>query len=232
MSKSENQEVLADFLEKNPEWHDYADLLVVPPSPGEISDEYPGTSSDVLDRADEIMAGGYTRGAFYVRLMSSGQSQSMAEMLALQKGPGLDTDDVFFSGSKPLYDQFGSQKHLDRFLKQAKARGFTPPVNSTYYPNLARFPGDPEAFVTRAQGRSYIKKLCESRGWECSGGVKAEYREPERDPYETAPALADDIVRESMAEEIKKNPEMSKQERRQLRSKVIKKHSHKWQGDG
>lgn len=228
MSK-QPETTLMEFLEANPEWDEYKDLLLCPPSAQEIKDEFPDVSDEVLDRAYDVMPAGYTRGAFYIRIRHEGQSPSMAEMFTLQKGPGLDTDDVFFSGSKPLYDQFGSQKHLDRFLKQAKARGFTPSVNSTYYPNLARFPGDPEAFVTRAQGRSYIKKLCEDRGWACEGGVKVEHRQPERDPYETAAPLANDIVAESMADELKKNPEMSKQDRRNLRAKVVEKHAHKWQ---
>ena len=222
-----NDDGLTVFLEENPTWGDYMDLIMAPPTADELKAEHPDVGAELVERCGEVMQGGFTRGAFYWKLRSSGKGSNMAEMLALQRGPGLDTDDVFFSGQKPLYDQFESQKHLDKFLARSRAMGHKPSVNSTYYPNLARFPGDPEAFVSRSQGRSYIKKLCETRGWACEGGVNVKHRQPEVDPMESRIKLGEDIVRESMADEQRKNPGMSKKQRKELREKVIAKHSYK-----
>lgn len=69
----------------------------------------------------------------------------------------------------------------------ARSYGVNPEAAS-YFPQLARFPGDPEAFVT---SRSEIRKLLEKRGWSASGIVEYEAKkERSAGPYE----VSDDIV--------------------------------------
>lgn len=202
------------------------DLIVSPPSPEEIQEQWGDVDSSVLQRCYELVKQDITRGAQYWMMRQSGSNDRFAAMISLQSGPGLSTDDTFFHGQKPLYDQFGSQKHLDRYLQAAKKRGFTPSTNATYFPNLARFQGDPEAFVTRAQGRSYIRKLCERRGWACEGDINVNHREPESDPLasENCKPLGEDIIRDRAAEMVKKDPGLKRLNRTELREKIISNH--------
>jgi hypothetical protein len=218
------------FLKDNPEWQSVADLIHYPPSAEEITESFADADPELLKRCDEWVQPNVTRGAIYYKMRSSGESEKMAAMLALQRSTGISTDDTFFSGSKPLYDQFESQKHLDRFLGYAKAQGFTPPVNSTYFPNLARFPGDKEAWVTRAMGRSYIRKLIEQRGGKMDASMNATWNEPESDPLEAknCTPLGDDIVKRYSDRMVKKDPSLSRLSRRELREKVIETHGPTW----
>lgn len=203
------------------------DLIEAPPSRDELVDEWGSdVDSQVLERCLELIKPGITRGAQYWMMRYKGSTDKFSAMVSLQSGPGLNTDDTFFHGQKPLYDQFGSQRHLDRHLKAAKKRGFTPSPQSTYFSNIARFPGDPEAFVTRAQGRSYIRKLLEKRGWSCDGDIKVNGREPESDPLapENCKPLADDLVRKRAASMIQKDPDLKRVNRTELRNRIIETH--------
>jgi len=218
------------FLKDNPEWQECADLIMYPPSGEEISEAFPDADHEVMKRCDEWIQPNVTRGAIYLKMREQGESAKMAAMLALQRSTGISTDDTFFSGSKPLYDQFGSQKHLDRYLGYAKKQGFTPPVNSTYFANLARFPGDKEAWVTRAMGRSYIRKLIEQRGGKMDASMNAVWNEPENDPLDAknCTPLGDDIVKRYGDRMVKKDPSLGQLSRRELREKVIEKHGPTW----
>ena len=219
-----------EIADQYPQFSKCPDLVFAPPDRKEILKEWGGSGftvdQQVLERCMEMIDHTITRGAQYWMMRFNGSSDSFAAMIALQQGPGINTDDTFFHGSKPLYDQFGSQQHLDRYLKAAKRRGFTPSVNSTYFPSLARFAGDPEAFVTRAQGRGYIRKLCEKRGWACEGAVKVDHREPESDPLapEKCTPLGEDIISNRASEMMNKNPDLRFMNRKDLREQIIDKH--------
>ena len=223
----DKKKTVTEFCEENPEWKSCPDLLLMPPSREElVEDMCYELDENFLKKSGQRMSNGATRGAFYAMQRINGSTHKFAEMLALQRGPALDTDDVFFSGSKPLYDQFQSTRTLNTHLKASAKHGFRPSPNSTYFPGLARFRGDPEAYVTRAQGRGYIKKLLESRGWACEGGVNVEHRQPESDPLapENCVRLADDIIADKAKEMIAKDPSLKKVNRKDLRAEIIKKH--------
>lgn len=217
-----------EWIGENPEWQAFPDLIAVPPMESEIKAEFPDCDSEVLARCCEWMVPGFvTRGAMYMRLRLSGDGNVWAAMCCLQRGPVLSTDDTFFQGAKPLYDQFGSQKHLDGYLKASARHGFVPDKNAVYFPNLARFKGDPEAYVTRAQGRSYIKKLLEKRGWSAEGAVNVKGRGPEHDPLspDKCIPLGEDIIQGRMARMMKDNPDLKHADRKKLRSQIIDRHS-------
>ena len=215
-----------EFVANNPEWQANADLIYVPPTWDEIAESYEDASTDVLDRCMEFIGPMVTRGAMYIRLRKEGNSHNWAAMCALQKGPALSTDDTFFQGSKPLYDQFESQKHLDGYLKESAKRGFVPNKNAVYFPGIARFRGDPEAYVTRAQGRTYIKGLLERRGWACEGAVKTAHRQPEDDPLaaRNCVRLADNIIIDRAKTMQKQDPSVKRMSRQALREKIIAEH--------
>lgn len=231
ISQASNEDVIAEVIKDDPDWAVCPDMLVAPPDAGELRELYPDVSEGLASHCLEPVRAGASkvavaRGAFYCMMRMTGVSPRLAEMLAMQQGPGLDTDDTFFQGQKPLYDQFGSQKHLDRHLKTASQHGFTPSVNATYFPNLARFQGDPEAYVTRSQGRSYIRKLLEKRGWACEGGINVKGREPESDPLapENCKPLGEDIIRSREAKMFQQDPSLKRVNRKELRERIIEKH--------
>jgi len=218
---------LEEFLGVHPEWIVCPEAIIAPPDEEELLEWYPELEgSELLSRHMEAMNQGVSRGANYAQMRMNGSEHKFAEMISLQKSPGLQTDAIFFSGHRTLYDQFGSQKHLDRFVNTSKAHGFTPNAHAKYFPELARFQGDPEAYVTRSQGRSYIRKLCEQRGWECQGDVKVAKREPESDPLarENCKLLGEDIIRDRAMEMAKTDPSVLKMNRKDLRQKIIDKH--------
>lgn len=219
-------EEVQEFIEEHPEWAVCPDFVISPPSLEELQGWYDEFTGELAIRYNELMAPGVSRGATYAQLRLNGQSHNFAEMIALQSGPGLDTDDIFFSGQGTLLNQFGSNKHVERFAKVAKRHGYTPSPNDVYYPGLARFQGDPEAFVSRSMGRSYIKKLCEKRGWACEGAVKVEHRQPEHDPLapENCQTLGEDVIRDRAMQMYKEDPSVAKMDRKELRKKIIDKH--------
>lgn len=212
------------FLQANPEWRPYIDLVVVPPDGAEVVAEFPDAEgSDVVRDEWGCIQPHVTRLAFYTRLRREGQTHRWAEMCALQSAPRGMTDDVFFAGMQRPGDTL-EPRMLKTLLKQAKREGFAPSPGATYYPALAEYQGDPKAWVSRADGRGYIKKLCESRGWSCEGGVTVKGRQPLSDPHKDCVPLADDIIASTMREQIAADPSLKKKSRRELREKIIAEH--------
>ncbi|MGB9619166.1 MAG: hypothetical protein ACPL7K_01990 [Armatimonadota bacterium] len=98
--------------------------------------------------------------------------------------------------------------------KLAKKHGVNPDA-AHYFPQLARYPGDPEAFVS---SRSEIRKLAEKRGWEVHG--LAEYV-PQRDGASREPYRpADDLVELWTERELERHPE---RDRNEVREEVARK---------
>jgi hypothetical protein len=145
--------------------------------------------------------------AFYERMRDEGTSHSLAEVFATQQSPGIaGTDSNFFAG-------LHSGNHLDRwpgpvrraYLAKAKAAGVDI-SGCVYLPSLARFPGDPLAWV---RGRGDVKKLCEQQNLTSHGAV--EHQADESRIAETAAKrsvpIAPDIVERELAKELTKHPE-------------------------
>lgn len=124
----------------------------------------------------------------YLEMRAAGQSMNMAELLATRTFPGVRTDSTFLRGS---HTQFADHPKLGRiYRKMAEDEG----VNITgqkYLRSLARYPGDPEAWVS---SRGEVERRCLERGWSCEGAVEVRaprYRDPMPDTE-----LADDLVAE------------------------------------
>ena len=83
----------------------------------------------------------------YAVMRRSGESHNMAEMLCLRRGPALNTDSTF------MRDR-GNNRHLDsvdpvsrqHYMDMARKAGISI-QGRDYIPGLARFPGDPDAWV-------------------------------------------------------------------------------------
>jgi len=214
------------FFEDHPEWRPYSDLVVMPPTAQEAIDEWPDVEfSDLVKHPDEDSTFGVTRLALYVRARRQGQSHRFAEMVASQSPPRCMTDDVFFAGLKPWTAEVTPQRKA-MMLKLARAQGFEPSPDAIYHPGLARFPGDKEAYYTRAQGRGYIKSLCEKRGWAAEGAISVSARAPEDDmlaPQHCVP-LAENIIRDKARDMIQENPGLRSLSRNKLREKVLERY--------
>ena len=115
------------------------------------------------------------------------------EILESRQFPGLHTDDTFLSGRGSLSKQLGTQ--TQQVVNAAKRHGYTPGVNDVYEPQLARFPGDPRAFLKHGSARGQVRRVCEAEGMSCSGSVNVKGRKVEAPPV----PLGDDIVRDFVA---------------------------------
>ena len=147
--------------------------------------------------------------------------KNMREMITSRKFPGVKTENTFFSGRGTLSDQFKDDPwYLEKIIEGARARGYEPNPNDVYLTQLATDgDGDPDAFVSQADGMSKIRKVCESKKLYC------EDLGTER--YEVAPTppvrLAEDLVQEKVAE-YKADPEYSTMGDQELREFVVDKH--------
>jgi hypothetical protein len=216
-----------EFLARHPEWLNHADLLAVPPNAKEVVEEFSDAAGcSLLDDEHALATDGSTRLALYVRLRREGKDHRWADMLASQRAPRGCTDDTFFSGLPRLAEQFDSDRAMNRCISESKKRGYTPGANDVYQPGLARFPGDPEAFVNRTRGRGYIKSLCEKRGWACNGAVNVEAREPESDPYDpkNCVPMHKNLVDSYARDMVKANPDLKRKSRAEIKELVLDKH--------
>lgn len=233
---------LEKFLRDNEDWRPYADLVALPPLPEELMRDFTDVSSEVLSRSQEYVreGGGFvTRGAIYMRVRRECQKESRrkkdagdhwATMLCLNAPPGINTTDSFWKGRKPWYEVYGdpNNKQNNTYLHQIKRelakRGVNLKANDEYMPELARFPGDPEAVVPFSGARSYIKNLCEQRGWACEGAVNVEHRQPDQDPHENGVPMAEDLIRQKGRKMVQSDPSLKKLPRQELREAVLAKH--------
>lgn len=209
------------FFAEHPEWRPYADLVVVPPTAEEIREEFPDADADVLARCQS--GGQVSVGTLYVRMRREGQDDRWAAMLALQQFPGIQTTDTFWAGNKPWHEVYG-EKYANEVKAILARRGVNLRPGDTYYPQLAKSKGDPEAVIPFDGARSYIRKLCEKRGWACEGAVNLEARQPDSDPHEQAVPLAEDLVRSNAKRMVEKNPDLARLSRRELRQRVLAQH--------
>lgn len=135
------------------------------------------------------------------------------------------TDDVFWGGRKHFSEVYGEDYASD-VRQRLSAQGVHMTAHDEYLPELAQYRGDPRAVVNRSEGRGYIARRAEELGVGCEGAVKASGSQPIADPMEDAPALAEDLVQEAMAEHIAVDPSRS-ENLPELREEVIDKHGSK-----
>lgn len=160
--------------------------------------------------------------AKYLELRKRGNSEMLAEMLALRSAPASKTDREFLAGRGMLDKQVGDPAQLQAILAAAKAQGFTPGPGDVYDPGLARRMGDPEAFIPNGDGRSYVKKLCEKRGWGAHGMVEVKHRPPDQEPENVR--LAPDLIEERLRHMVAENPDVLRRNRAEVEAEIVEKH--------
>ncbi len=137
----------------------------------------------------------------YEAMVAAGESHSIAEMLATRSFPGvMGTDRTFMQGRPTDGAQFdGTPPIVGRaYVKQAEAAGVNV-SGKVYSSTLARFPGDPRAWVS---GISDVKARCEEQGWGCHGALNIPEPESEPEPekpYRVAPKIIENEVNQMIA---------------------------------
>lgn len=124
--------------------------------------------------------------AFYIRMRINGQSHNMAELLSLRKFPGVrGTDSDFMKGTHDQCDPIDQARY-----HAAQAQGVDT-NGKRYLSSLARYPNDPEAWVS---GLGDVTRIVGERGWNCSGAVDhVGYDSSQRAPEPDVP-IAPSIV--------------------------------------
>jgi hypothetical protein len=157
----------------------------------------------------------------YEEARRNGTSHSLAEMFALGAAPTVQTDATFMRGTaNGRQFQGNAEKFGDAYAKIARKRGQNV-TGKKYLSGLARFPGDPEAWV---DGRGDVQRVLEKRGWESEGSVNVKSRCPEA-PRPTID-VADDILNEEVQRIVESSPEPIK-DRRELKEQVRQKRKRK-----
>lgn len=222
------------FFEENPDWRPYADLVAVPPLPEELMKEFTDVSPEVLARCMEMVSegGGFvSRGTIYVRVRREDkhdkykkENDKWATMLCLQAPPGIKTNDTFWGGRKHFSEVFG-QEYANDIRAGLARKGVHLNHGDEYMPELARFKYDPEAVIPFGGGRSYVKHLCEKRGWACDGAVNTSAKDPDKDPHapENCVPMAENLIMQKAKLLARTDPSIKRMKRQEVRQKVLEK---------
>jgi len=163
----------------------------------------------------------------YELCRKNGASHRLALMLALGVPPMSNSDREFLQGSENGR-QFQNCPHIgNAYAKLAKRAGFTDLSGKKYLSGLARFPGDPEAWVS---DRSDVKRVLENRGWGAEGAVTTKVRELDQPP-EITPVAPHIVERETQAEVAKTGP-VTPKKRREIKEQVRERLTPHWAKKG
>ena len=142
----------------------------------------------------------------YWTMRIEGESHKMAEMLATKSFPGSKgTDRTFWQGREFGGGQFRDRPLIGKHHLALADKAGVSVVGKVYNGTLARYPGDPEAWVSDLGD---VKRRCEERGWGCEGAITvkaAPAGDAEPQPYR----VADDLVERYVDEAIDDNPDLA-----------------------
>lgn len=143
---------------------------------------------------------------FYVLSRRNGTAHRMAEMFAFQRSPALKTATRWIGGHERTITDDMPEIVRHRMEASAKAAGVTCD-GAVYKSSLARFPGDPEAWVSSVED---CKRVADKRGMKLEGGIEhtppgynAEPISDVKAPYK----VADDIVNEKFETLCEEQPD-------------------------
>lgn len=167
------------------------------------------------------LLGNDEQSALYVAIRLDGGTETLAEMLAMQQPPMSNTDREFLQGTENGR-QFQDNTFIGDFYKNAAREAGQDPTGKIYLSGLARYPGDPEAWVS---GRGDVQRVCEQRGWGCEGSVNM----PVRKVAElSGGGIAPDIVERRVSEILETTPDAARVDVQDLREQVAEKIKPHW----
>jgi len=148
--------------------------------------------------------------AHYELCRRNGCTHELAEMLATRSFPGTKgTDRAFMQGR--LHQTGGQQFERlpawvgKEYVDKALAAGVNP-TGKYYSGPLARFPGDPRAWV---DSLGDVKRIAAERGVSVSGAVDIEAPAPAGDSGPKPYRVADDIIQERVSARLAELPELA-----------------------
>lgn len=113
--------------------------------------------------------------------------------------------------------QFEKTPHIGEYYRKVAESKGQNTKGKKYLSQLADYPGDPRAWV---DGRGDIQRLCEEKGWGCTGTVKTKRRDVEPSKgVDIAPELLEKYTREEVAKEGGERA-VSPKRREEIREKV------------
>lgn len=166
--------------------------------------------------------------AEYVAMRERGEPHGFAAMLVMQQPPACQTDATFFEGRGTLSDQLG--KAVNHYTHIAEQHGYRPGARDVYEPGLARFQGDPEAFIPAVGGKGHVKRVLEKRGYRVKRSDSASHGlgvEAIQQPPPKAKRMGNDLIRDNAQKMIQQDPSLAKLSKRDLKEAVIEKHGPK-----
>lgn len=143
-------------------------------------------------------------------------------MFATGKTPTLRTDSTFMEGQ---WSQFSENPRLGNAYKRVAKKHGVDVKGKVYLSQLANFPGDPRAWVS---SRGEVQKLCEERGWGCSGAVNVKAQSLDVEPREVG--LDEEIVNDRVAGILEAVPEADRPhvDTEDLKDQVRSRHKPHW----
>lgn len=136
--------------------------------------------------------------------------------------PQVVTDATFMRGTANGA-QFEKTPYIGDGYKKLAARHGVNVKGKKYFSSLARFPGDPEAWV---DSRGDVARLIAKRGWKCDGSVKVNAIRNDQEPEQVG--LADDIVQDEVAKVLADHPEPQKVNVGELAHTIREKRTPHW----
>lgn len=115
---------------------------------------------------------------------------SLGIMLAEQKPPRGVSDCTFMHDSANG-KQFAGQEHIGDHYRSIAEEAGQNTTGKKYLSGLARFPGDPEAWI---DSRGDVERLAAKRGFGVEGTINIKPRESIEAPKASCPDVADDIL--------------------------------------
>lgn len=155
--------------------------------------------------------------AHYEYCRSQGTSHLLAEMFAYAQPPRSDSDTDFMRGTENGRQFQDRPEAGNEYRRVAESHGQNT-KGKRYLSSLAEFPGDPRAWV---DSKADVQKVCEERGWGCTGKVNVKMRNDVAPPEHVD--IADDIIRDEVATEVAAGAHP-----REAREKVVEKRKPHW----
>lgn len=134
----------------------------------------------------------------YERMRLSGESHSMAEMLATRSFPGIKTDSIFNEGK--FSSDAGKVGPEELWLRQQAESAGVSTTGKWYCRGLASFPGDPTAWVG---DRGDVMRVLREKNWTSHGYV--EHKGHETDPGCDTP-IDPDLIEDEVQDILETNP--------------------------
>jgi len=145
---------------------------------------------------------------FYFQLRVDGQTHRMADMLAARKPPGSGYGDREFMQGAWGGKNISNPLSADYYRRMAAEHGVSTD-GMRYCPQLASFPGDPEAWVDSVGD---VKRVAEKKGLKLEGSI--EYTPTEEIPLDDGSGpyqVANDIVVDTIEDMREGNPELARE---------------------